>query len=145
MTATRTPILPGDIKKGDTIRCEYDLGSTDYNSSATEYTAPEDGFKYSHRPSTHYLLHRPVPPVVLPTEPGIYTDNVGDLWKINEFGLYCIGGAPSSADNYAPFTRLRPEAEVVAEAMGRLAGYDWSNTGMAADRANVAASYGVTL
>jgi len=59
--------------------------------------------------------------VVLPTEPGAYTDSDGDLWRCNgvlwdlvgSTGGWVMAGhilAPA-----LPFTRLRPEAEVVAE------------------------------
>ena len=120
----KTPILPADIRKGDLIRCEYDESKVEYHSTATEYTAPEDGYKYSHRPTTHYLLHRPVPPVVLPTEPGVYSSiNGGGGWQLLKRDGWFNNGQERALDvvrNYAPFTRLRPESEVAAEVLAEV-------------------------
>ena len=116
MTDVRVPILPADIRKGDTIRCEY---STPHHPSAHEYVAIKDTEEWTYGGS-YFLLSRPVPPVVLPTEPGIYVDMDGAPWVVDERGLISYKGISAvgwAASEYAPFTRLRPEAEVAAEVL----------------------------
>ena len=124
MTATRTPILPGDIKKGDTIRCEYGHGSI-HMVHALEYKATADEHSWSEEDDcTHFLLQRPVPPVVLPDVPGVYSSiNGGGVWQLLKRDGWFNNGQQRSLDvvrNYAPFTRLRPESEVAAEVLAEV-------------------------
>ena len=125
----KAPILPADIRKGDRIRCEYDESKVEYHSTATEYTAPENGYKYSHRPTTHYLLKRPVPPVVLPTAIGYHADKEGSVWYRQSTGANNGHHWQDSdgerhndevARRFAPFKRLRDEAEVAAEVLAEV-------------------------
>ena len=124
---TKTPIEPGDILEGDTIRAEY---ITIMNGpSAHEYVANRSGELWV-EDASHFLLDRPKPPVVLPTEPGSYSDSSGDLWIMGESGLLirvavqqllALDGALEPYDHekfgepapylHAPFTKLEPVAE----------------------------------
>jgi hypothetical protein len=57
------------------------------------------------------LIEKATPP--LPTEPGWYTDQEGDIWRVDSFArLWCIGSVEDDEDpsDYAPFTRLEPVA-----------------------------------
>jgi len=130
---TKTPIEPGDILEGDTIRAEY---ITIMNGpSAHEYVANRSGELWV-EDASHFLLDRPKPPVVLPTEPGSYSDSSGDLWIMGESGLLiCVAvqqllaldGALEPYDHekfgepapylHAPFTKLEPVAETAIQAL----------------------------
>ena len=64
------------------------------------------------------------PPVVLPTIPGIYADKAGDPWLVSQFGVFLCGGeslTPRDIEEFAPFTRCRPVAEVAAEVLAEVA------------------------
>ncbi|WP_104128034.1 hypothetical protein [Cryobacterium sp. Y57] len=63
-------------------------------------------------PGLWSIFTEKVPPVVLPTIPGWYFDKDGDPCNVVE-------GETLRAE-YAPYTRLRPEAEVAAEVMADL-------------------------
>ena len=91
--------------------------------------------------------------VVVPTVPGWY---VGlDRMTDRPLPVFVTGGGVithpvngtmlGGPERFAPFTRLRPEAEVVAEVLAKMADRDTSGTGMSTDRKMVAAEYGVTL
>ena len=163
MTATRTPILPGDIRNRDRIRCEY---SIEGDPVAHEYIASFDANSWDER-GTHYLLKRPVPPVVLPDVPGWYVGRA-DLPNYAHLQLCdeeCHGEtaphwyrpdqrrvipAEEVAEHYLPLTRLRPESEVAAEfATGLLEFFDRVGGGLTTHENDVALfvaeRYGVTL
>ena len=114
-------ILPEDIRKGDTIRSEY---TDSYGPVVHEYVARFDADMWTRTRVDYFLLIRPVPPVVLPTIPGIYADKVGDPWLVSPFGVFLCGGAsltPRDIEEIAPFTRCRPVAEVAAEVLAEVA------------------------
>jgi hypothetical protein len=57
------------------------------------------------------------PKVVLPTEPGLYLDKDGEPWRLSDHGLWRYlleveGDLDVYPENYAPFTRLEPRADV---------------------------------
>lgn len=64
-------IDPSEIRKGDLVRYEGQDEST--TTRAVEFCAERDGQSYLPvvLPGQHYLLHRPTPPVELPTEPAL--------------------------------------------------------------------------
>jgi hypothetical protein len=108
------------------------------------------------RPGAWSVSTVKVPPVVLPS--GVYRNSYnGFTYFIDSFGaIYCLenmkvdgAGGPYSQNDYdtAEFTRLRDEAELVSEVMGKLT--DLYNTSIYStfreDRNTVAAEYGVTL
>ncbi|TFD51992.1 hypothetical protein E3T46_07845 [Cryobacterium sp. Hh11] len=153
----KTLITVADIRKGDTIRCEYETVS---GPAAHEYVADKDKEEWSVS-AGYFLLSRPVPPVVLPTEPGAII-----TWNPNNTGgpLFAqLGNHPdgpwmheSRHMNDAEminriggkaFTRLPNEAEVVTEVMGKLDALYGSSlfTSFRDDRESVAKEYGVTL
>ena len=119
---TKTPIEPGDIRKGDTISETYSSGHL-INS---DYVALHDRHTINRQNANAWsLLARPKPAVVLPTEPGVYVDKVGDLWVIGELPeLVCLtsgghdelerldDGADFYPGNFAPFTKLEPVAQI---------------------------------
>ena len=149
--SNKTPILTVNIRKGDTIRCEYGNSASpvahEYVAIANEYSWDSTG--------THYLLNRPVPPVVLPTEIGYQLASDGELWyrqstgANNGYHWQDSNGerfTDEVARKFAPFTHLRAEAEVVAEVL-RAVTKEYANTSTtsAQDHATIAAKYGVTL
>ena len=99
------PIKFEDIRKGDRIRLisEYisDLDGKDIK--------PDVG-------DTFELIERPV---TLPTVPGVYLDKQGDVWRLKASRFLCLSieGFDESPNDYAPFTLLRPVAEVAAEVL----------------------------
>lgn len=153
--SARTVILPDDIKEGDEVRVEFNIPEK-YLPNAIEYEATADRHARGYeRPCSYFLLDRPVPPAVLPTEPGTVIA-IGDWWlvKLRGYDAGAEGGweflpvprtvkpslrrsgredqcvysnewAQSEADQEGGFTvisspaltRLRPEAEVVAEVL----------------------------
>jgi hypothetical protein len=67
------------------------------------------------------LVEKATPP--LPTEPGWYTDQEGDIWRVDSFArLWCIGSEEDDEDpsDYAPFTRLEPVAETAKKVLDRV-------------------------
>ena len=128
--STKTPILPADIRKGDTIRKEYDndaeMGESEFVVRSVEYIARKDGYdELLLHTGACYLLNRPVPPVVLPTEPGVYEGYdklaerplVARLLIDGRFVDSVFYEVLGDLERFAPFTRLRPEAEVAAEVL----------------------------
>ena len=122
---TKTPIEPGDIRKGDLIRKEYrvPLGV----KTALEYVASFSGDAYASDKGTYFRLNRPKPYVTLPTEVGtiiVYKqeNSVGKNksvfaelmfsgeWRVNGFDLYSERMMLAELQN-APFTKLEPVAE----------------------------------
>lgn len=92
-------------------------------------------------------------PVPLPTEPGHYLDKDGGVWLVDEHGYLAIQVKGASgwftADHlhkYAPFTRLRPEAETAKAVLEAIKDrYDENFYSNAYDPWNdVARQYGVT-
>lgn len=121
-----TPIKREDIRKGDRIRSTY------------EYTAEYDNKGLSGGALTYELIERPVQ---LPTEPGVYADKDGDIWRLDGDGLWRITDFKAThTETHAPFTLLRPVAEVAAEVLadvkaelpGTFAAYDYVFAGIAA-------------
>ena len=98
---TKTPIEPGDIRKGDLIRAECMI---DGEPEAHEHVANYDGDIWGRVGGTnHFRLDSPKLPVVLPTEPGIYADKDGSAWDTQHGGFL--------VKEYAPFTKLEPVNE----------------------------------
>lgn len=121
--SAKTPILPKDIRKGDSLRAEF-TDSTEFKPSALEYEAESKCHTWSSgRPTNYFLLNRPVPPVVLPTEPGVY-EGYDKLAERPLIARLLIDGrfvdsvfyeVLGDLERFAPLTRLRPETEVAAE------------------------------
>jgi hypothetical protein len=83
-----------------------------------------------------------------PTEPGWYFDTDGEMWRVSDSGhLFSVERDAPISNIWGPFDRARPEAELVAEVIGKLTDlYDTSfGSTSREDRATVAAEYGVTL
>lgn len=130
-----TPVKREDIRKGDRIRSTF----TEEFTAKSDTVAHETGFTYE-------LIERPV---VLPNVPGVYTDKDGDAWRLDEDGLWRI--TDCNDDNihlYAPFTLLRPVAEVAAEVLGAVL-HDYTTatsfTNLHEVTHDLAAKYGATL
>ena len=72
------------------------------------------------------LIEKATPP--LPTEPGAYASNTGSVHVLTSSGQWLDFSAWNGSrwaklpTNYAPFTRLRPEAEVAAEVLAEVRG-----------------------
>ena len=133
-----TPIHPEDIKSGDLIRKEYfpKLGSV----IAREYDAAHDGDS-GVPPGCHFLLHRDVPTVVLPTEPGHYLDKDNDAWTLDIDDL----GWNSLPPQYAPYVRVEPVAETVKKVMAEFrAGWLSTDLMLSQYMDSFAAEFGVT-
>ena len=79
-------------------------------------------------PAVYDALNWPTglrPPVVLPTIPGTYADKAGFQWTLSKLGVFRFAGEIQTAnviEEYAPFTRLRPESEVAAEVLAEVRG-----------------------
>ena len=115
---TKTPIEPKDIRKGDLIRKEY--GAVEGGLSAVEYVAAHEADGGGE--DSHFLLERPKPVVVLPTEPGAYQGTYkngekGSLYVLDTGGRWHDFSSGHSEQrnwtptNYAPLTKLEPVAE----------------------------------
>ena len=115
---TKTPIEPGDIRKGDLIRKEYrvPLGA----KTAFEYLAGSNGDSYASDRGIYFLLDRSKPPVVLPTEPGVYVSYLETplgttFHNLNDGRWSYIDGngwlADSEVAEYLPLTKLEPVPE----------------------------------
>ena len=116
------------------------------------------------RPGAWGISTVKVPDVVLPQTVGTVLmwnpgDSKGERAAVRVSNIWHYQGPSLRAGTYWEYTDaellaeirgnrfkvLRPEAELVAEVLGRIAAYDLSKTGMTAARALVAAQYGVTL
>ena len=134
---TKTPIEPGDIRKGDLIRKEYrvPLGV----KTALEYVASFSGDAYASDKGTYFRLNRPKPYVTLPTEVGtiiVYKqeNSVGKNksvfaelmfsgeWRVNGFDLYSERMMLAELQN-APFTKLEPVNETAKRVIDRMASW----------------------
>ena len=115
---TKTPIEPGDIRKGDLIRKEYrvPLGV----KTALEYVASFSGDAYASDKGTYFRLDRPKPYVALPTEVGRYLANGTELVTLHRNGEWLWNGDGSLAIVWtaeemqrlaASLTKLEPVAE----------------------------------
>jgi len=137
-------IEPGEIRKGDRIRRTVIMEYTANASAAPDVTA-EQGHTFE-------LIERPVP---LPTRPGWYVgydklagrplpvlvDSAGRILHP------IVGDRIGNPERFGPYTYLRDEAEVAAEALGAVhfdvntySALTFNQTIKA-----VAARYGVTL
>ena len=117
---TKTPIEPGDIRKGDLIRAEYMI---DGEPEAHEHVANCDGDIWGRvGGTTHFRLNRPKPPVVLPSEAGAYRGTYGNgergsLYVLDTAGRWHDFSLSHSEmrtwmpANYMPLTKLEPVAE----------------------------------
>ncbi|GAB3125776.1 hypothetical protein [Glaciibacter psychrotolerans] len=152
-STVRTPIRREDIRKGDLIRKEYTerLRST----VAHEYVAESDGDTADPRTTGNFfLLDRPVAPVVLPTETGIYMDATGGIWSFQTNGNLALKVESSAGwfndehvAGFAPFTRLEPvavTAEKVLNRVAKLVIFSLMGDGGEADLKQIAAEFGVT-
>jgi len=108
---TKTPIDPGDIRKGDLIRKEWSgcqrMRSAEYVAAAVgdSYAATDDG--------ALFLIDRLKPPVVLPTEVGYYIACDGGMDRIEFEGELL-------PERYAPYTKLEPVAETAKRVLDRV-------------------------
>ena len=123
---SKTPIEPGDIRKGDSIRAEYTI---DGGSEAHEHVANYDGDIWGRvGGTTHFLLNRPKPVVVLPTEVGHYLANGTELVTLHRNGEWMWNGDGSlsiiwSADDMRglrSLTKLEPVAETAKRVLDAL-------------------------
>ncbi|WP_104128041.1 hypothetical protein [Cryobacterium sp. Y57] len=137
--SNKTPILREDIRKGDKFR------------AIVETIARSDLEMIPGDKATYELIERSV---VLPTEPGVYADKEGYPWILHLEVPNCVQQWQLDTDfmtdidarGFAPFTRLRPEAEMVKELLAAVAKeYDDSDLNVTQDHENIAARYGVTL
>ena len=128
----KATIEPKAIRKGDLIRKEYGtVGKTE----AIEYRADAEGDGFSNSISAAYfLLDRPVPPVILPTEPGAYRGTYSDgepgsLYVLDADGIwhdFSDSHATSAVwkpTKYAPLTKLEPVAETAKRVIERMASW----------------------
>lgn len=124
--STKTPILSSDVLKGDLLRKEYD-SEFGLVTTAHEFYAGHDGDIGNTTEGSLFLLNRPVPPVVLPTEPGFYQTGYHepDVFQLIENGTWWLGVHKVSDeqvrhDGGSSLTRLRPEAEVIIEVLAEV-------------------------
>ena len=120
---TKAPIEPGDIRKGDLIRCEY----VDVNyagNAAVEYYAACDGFYNGSAENSFFLLDRPKPPVVLPTVPGHYLPSYQnpEVHTLDAEGDWLVGNklvteAQVKHDCGLGLVKLEPVAETAIQAL----------------------------
>lgn len=97
-----TPIAREDIRKGDRVR-----ETREYTVASALVVAGYPGYTYE-------LIERPV---TLPTAFGYYLDRQGDAWKLGGDGWVCLDDEAPEPKFFAPFTLLRPVAEVAAEVL----------------------------
>lgn len=83
MSHNYTEIDPAEIRRGDTIRCEY-ASTARTGFDAVEYVATKDGTGKSTVVATYYLIDRPTPPIELPTKPTLG-------WARVENGVRAVG------------------------------------------------------
>ena len=119
---TKTPIEPKDIRKGYLIRVEYGDVNRE-GKAAVEYYAACDGFYVGGTKDSSFLIDRPKPPVVLPTEPGAYVTNYQfpdvfklDVLTLDEVGQWRRGNAIVTIEHVErcggnSLTKLEPVAE----------------------------------
>ena len=125
------PIKREDIRKGDRVRLSFEF------TAESDYTQAADNSDDSYE-----LIERPV---VLPTIPDAYRAQNGSLWELrgeteDTVQHWRADGAfmlHSDARGFAPFTRLRPEAEVVVEVLSAVNAFE--------PIYKLAEQYGVTL
>ena len=130
-----TPIKREDIRKGDKYRRIF----AEEFTADTDLTAEDLEFTYE-------LIERPV---VLPTKPGVYMGSLLDIpmWLTDESKWYTVKTRVYNPGRHAPFTLLRPVAEVAAEVLKAVR----SECSLDLDHTlfyytnRVAAKYGVTL
>ena len=125
---TKTPIEPKDIRKGYLIRVEYGDVNRE-GKAAVEYYAARDGFYVGGTKDSSFLIDRPKPPVVLPTEPGVYVSYLETplgttFHNLNDGRWSYIDGngwlADSEVAEYLPLTKLEPVAETAKRVLDRV-------------------------
>lgn len=112
-----TDWVPGDwatILPDDQIRLENADGSVEFKvwrvSSIRNIFIIHSEIAEYHESAWNLFVPVPTQPE-LPTEPGVYTDRVGDAWRLTS-GRWWYGDFKSDdVADFAPFTRLLPEAE----------------------------------
>jgi hypothetical protein len=115
---TPAPIRREDIRKGDLIRIEWAPDRPSFNR-AIEFVAEDDKYTNQWSDGTFFRLNRPGP---LPKVPGVYLDKDTDVWQVHNSGrmvFLCEGESDDDLDpaKYAPFTLLRPTAQIAAEVL----------------------------
>lgn len=152
LVTEKIPIAVSSIRKGDTIRFEYEQSKVS-GSFAGEYIALMDNMKWGDY-GQHYLLNRPEPPVVLPTEPGWYVgfDKLAQrqlpvfVTKLGIITHPTNGSKISDPKRFAPFKRLRDESETAAEVlMSALCRYDSTYSKFKDVIRDIATEHGATL
>ena len=144
MTIEWTPAMWSDSLLGMRVKIEG-LGGSFYGALTsmevgahvlrTEY----NGLVEIGAPGSWSVFTEKVPPIVTPTEPGWYWDNAGDPWQVE------AGGTPLKQE-WAPYTRIRSEAEVAAEVLAKVDAEERGSwNGILPGLAKVAKEYGVTL
>ena len=141
----------------DGERVEFTVARIDTFDRVTYINNDMAGIQINSKDHPAWRLEAEKPAVVLPTEPGTYTDSDGDLWRCNgvlwdlvgSTGGWVMAGhilAPA-----LPFTRLRPEAEVAAGVIGHVWNFRESVITATTDDdvralcSDMRAIYGVTL
>lgn len=115
--STKTPIAVAEIRQLDRLRFEFkDMGG---ELSAVEYRASGNAIPYSKKPGQHYLLNRPVPPVVLPQTVGTVliwnpADSKGERAAVRVSNVWDYQGPSLRAGTYWEYT----DAELLAELQG---------------------------
>ena len=129
------PIKREDIRKGDRVRLSFEF------TAESDYTQAADNSDDSYE-----LIERPV---VLPTEPDLYrssttSDGLPMIFQLSLAGDWRLVNTNSPfpiedglLQRYAPFTRLRDEAEVVVEVLSAVNAFE--------PIYKLAEQYGVTL
>lgn len=92
-----------------------------------------------------FLFVVPKPTAALPTKPGIYADNEGAPWVL-ENGRWYTSGSEYKPDSSAPFTRLESQADTARKVLKRVRHLTTSTfQTVGEDIAQVAAEFGVIL
>ena len=142
------------LKKGDRVRLvkgDDEATVSVVTGDSSLLRSRNNGFFKGHGWKLFVVKHEKS----LPTEPGLYLDYEGDPWVLDEisgiwrnvasYGNYSqpLGEWRAPAD-FAPFTRLEPQAETVKKVLARLEElFDGSGT-VHDDYTQVAAEFGVT-
>jgi len=140
---TKTPIEPGDIRKGDLIRWER-IEYSAVRANAVEYTAERDRDSYGHpMHASWFLLYRPNTPIMLPVAPGFYTvspdahpyERILVLRGKGWHHLFTPPLCAAEVDRFTPeeiarsaakdggLTRLEPVAETAKRVIDRMASW----------------------
>lgn len=102
---------------------ENEIAAQALRDAADEWGADPEAVGDTLRDARNWLRERAdaltYPQPVLPTDPGPYSDRLGQPWQLDEDGYWQIIGdermmTPGEASTNAPFTRLVPERPQVA-------------------------------